>query len=220
MEAFNVNSFTTFKTQFNVTLIQTDAMLLSDTMEAEIDFVWSSPELAKGNAAFLKIKYFLEECLHQAIFTHKTAPINMVDLQNPVVVFPYVPTSDIIAMTLHAKLNAIADGYIEVISVRIGSKFDPINMKYTYADEEYPAFPKLSEWVGADEYYYDKAWWFRATPETQDYPVDENTDLTQPPEYANVLDEIDSIVMGELKLKEEGGEVVEINAWKPEIVKD
>ena len=53
-----------------------------------------------------------------------------------------------------------------------------------------------------------------------EYEVDENTDLTQPPEYDNVLDEIEKVVMGELKLKEEGGEVVNINAWKPEIVKD
>ena len=58
MDAFNVNSFTTFTTQFNATLIQSDTMLLSDTFEVSIDFVWSSPDLAKGNSAYLKIKFF------------------------------------------------------------------------------------------------------------------------------------------------------------------
>ena len=53
-----------------------------------------------------------------------------------------------------------------------------------------------------------------------DYDVDENTDLTQPPEYDNMLEEIQQIVLGELKLKESGGEVIDINVWKPEIVKD
>ena len=220
MEAFNVNSFTTFKTQFNATLIQTDAMLLSDTFEVEIDFVWCSPDLAKGNAAFLKLKFFLEECLHQSIFTHRAAPIKMTNLENNVILFPYVPTNDIVAMTLHAKLNTIADGFVDVVSVRIGSKFDAVDMKYTYADEEYPALPKVLDWLEVDKYYYDKPWWFRNTPETEDYEVDENTDLTQPPEYDNVLQEIESVVMGELKLKETGGEVIDINGWKPEIVKD
>ena len=219
-DSYNVNSYTTFKTQFNATMIQIEPMLLSDTYDIEIDFVWNTPEIAKGNAAFLKVKYFLEECLHQAIFTHKSAPMKFVDIENKVVVFPYVPTSDIIAMTIHSKLNAIADGHIEIISVTIGSKDNMSNMTYTYADETYPALPSLKEWVESDKYYYNVPWWGRNSPETQDYEVDENTDLTQPPEYDNVLDEIEKVVMGELKLKEEGGEVVSINAWKPKIVKD
>ena len=44
--------------------------------------------------------------------------------------------------------------------------------------------------------------------------------MTQPPEYDNVLDEIEKLVLGELELKEEGGEVIDINGWIPEIVKD
>lgn len=220
MESYSINSYTTFKTQFSATMIQVEPMLLSDTYEVEIDFVWSTPEIAKGNAAFLKVKYFLEEHLHQAVFTHKAAPMKFVDIDNRVVVFPYVPTSDIIAMTLHSKLNAIADGNIEVVAISIGSKYDATNMTYTYADDSYPALPTLKDWVDSDKYYYNTPWWGRNSPETQDYEVDENTDLTQPPEYDNVLDDIEKIVMGELKLKEEGGEVVNINAWKPEIVKD
>lgn len=221
VDSYNVNSYTTFKTQFSASVIQADPMILSDTYEIEIDFVWATSEIAKGNAAFLKIKYFLEDHLHQAIFTHKSAPMKFVEIENIIVEFPYVPTSDIIAMTLHAKLNAIANGAIEVVSVKLGSKYDNTNMSYTYADEEYPALPKLKDWVGADKYYYKSPWWGRNSAETQDYEIDENTDLTQPPKYDNVLDEIEKVVMGELTLKEDGGgEVININVWKPEIVKD
>jgi len=219
-EAYTVNSYTTFTTKFNATLIQADAMLLSDTFEVTIDFVWATPDLAKGNSAFLKVKYFLEDVLHQSVFTHKAAPMSLQNLDNVTVVYPYVPTSDIIAMTLHSKCNAIADGHIDIIALKIGSKFDQPNMSYTYADPEYPALPSLKDWVGQEKYYYDSPWWGRATPETEDYEVDENTDLTSPPEFVNILDEIDSVVMGELNLKEEGGEVIDINVWKPEIVKD
>jgi len=130
-----------------------------------------------------------------------------------------VPTSDIIAMTLHAKLNAIAGDAIEIVSVCLGSKYDNTNMSYTYSDDEYPALPKMSDWIQGD-YYYDKQWWFRSSPETFEHEVDENTDLTTPPEYDKVLDDIEKIVLGELKLKDEGGEVIKINGWKPEIVKD
>lgn len=220
MDGYNVNSFTTFTTQFNATLIQSDTMLLSDTFEISIDFVWTSPDLARGNAAYLKVKFFVEEILHQSVFTHKSAPMTLHNLENNMVVFPYIPSSDIIAMTLHAKLNAIADGFIEVVAVKLTSKFDHVDMSYTYADEEYPALPSLKDWIGTTDYYYDTPWWFRNSSETQDHEVDENTDLTSPPKYDNVLDEIDSVVLGELKLREDGGEVIDINGWKPEIVKD
>lgn len=218
MDAYNVNSFTTFTTQFNATLIQSDTMLLSDTFEVSIDFIWSSTDLARGNAAYLKIKFFLEEILHQSVFTHKAAPMTLHNLDNHMIVFPYIPSSDIVAMTLHAKLNAIADGYLEIVAIKIGSKFDTVNMSYTYADEEYPALPSLLDWVGTNKYYYNEPWWHRNSPETCDYEVNEETDLTNPPKYDNVLEEIDSVILGELKLKEDGGEVIDINGWKPEIV--
>lgn len=220
MDSYNVNSFTTFTSQFNATMIQVEPMLLSDSYEIKVEFVWCSPEIAKGNSAFLKIKFFLEDYLHQSIFTHKSAPIKFADIENKIVVFPYVPTSDIIAMTIHSKLNAIADGALEVVAVTIGTKQDGNSMTFTYADEEYPALPSLKEWVDSDKYYYNTPWWGRNSAETQDYEVDENTDLTAPPKYDTVLDDIEKVVMGELQLKEDGGEVVEINAWKPEIVKD
>jgi hypothetical protein len=220
MDTFNVNSYTTLVAQFNAVVIQTDAMLLSDAYEVTVDFVWSSPDLARGNASFLKVKFFIEEVLHQSIFTHKAAPMTFSNLEQNVVEFPYVPTSDIIAVTLHAKLNAIAGEYLEIIGIKIGSKFGEVDMSYTYADDEYPSMPSLKDWVGTDKYYYDQPWWFRNSPETVDYEVDENTDLTTPPEYDTVLEEIDSVVMGELKLREDGGEVIDINGWKPKIVKD
>ena len=219
MESYSVNSFTTFKTEFNATLIQVDSMLLSDTFNIEIDFIWNTPELARGNSAFLKVKYFIEEYLHQSIFTHPSAPMKFVDIENNIVMFPYVPTSDIIAMTLHAKLNTLGEQRIQIISLKVGSGSDSSNMSYTYSDEEYPALPKMSDWID-HKYYYDNPWWFRNSPETFEHEIDENTDLTQPPEYDRVLDDIEKVVMGELKLKEEGGEVININGWKPEIVKD
>jgi len=91
---------------------------LSDTFEVSIDFIWSSTDLAKGNAAYLKIKFFLEEILHQSVFTHKAAPMTLHNLDNHMIVFPYIPSSDIVAMTLHAKLNAIADGYLEIVAIK------------------------------------------------------------------------------------------------------
>ena len=214
------NSFTTFKTMFSTTLIQAEASLYSEIFDAEIDFVWCTADIAMGNAAFLKVKFFLEEVLHQSICTHKDATIKLSELNNKIVMFPYVPTSDIIAMTLHAKLNTIADGYIDILSVKITSKFENPTMSYTYADEDYPGLPNLEKWIGQKEYYYKDPWWFRQSPETIDYEVDEETDLTTPPEYDNVLEEIQQVVLGELKLVDDPGEVIKIHDWQPKIVTD
>jgi hypothetical protein len=214
------NSFTTFKTMFSTTLIQAEASLYSEIFDAEIDFVWCTTDIAMGNAAFLKVKFFLEEVLHQSICTHKDATIKLSELDNNIVMFPYVPTSDIIAMTLHAKLNAIADGHIDILSVKITSKFENPTMSYTYADEDYPGLPNLEKWIGQKEYYYKDPWWFRQSPETIDYEVDEETDLTNPPEYDSVLEEIQQVVLGELKLVDDPGEVIKIHDWQPKIVED
>jgi hypothetical protein len=221
-EYYSVNSYSTFTTQFSATLIQADPVLLSDIFDVSIDFIWTSPDLASGNAAFLKIKYFLEEVLHQSVFTHKDAPMNINGLENVPVMFPYVPTNDIIAMTLHAKLNAIAGEFVEVISVKVASKYTFPIMSYTYADDHYEALPSLKDFTGYDvgEYFYETPWWFRSSPETYEHEIDEDTDLTSPPDYDNVLDDLEKIVLGELKLSNEGGQVVDIKGWKPKIIDD
>ena len=46
-----------------------------------------------------------------------------------------------------------------------------------------------------------------------DYEVDENTDLTSPPKTDTILEQIEKLTLGELDLKPEGGEVVDINGW-------
>lgn len=213
-------NYSSFSTQFNATSIHSHPILLSDIFEVKIDFAWTSPDLAKGNAAFLKIKYFLEEGLHQCILTHKDAAMELRHLDNPVVLFPFVPTNDIIAATLHAKLNTIAEDAIEVLTVTVTNVNTQPIMGYTYGDNEYPMLPTLKEFIGleANEYFYETPWWFRNSPETNEHEVLEDSDLTTPPEYDTVLEEIEKLVLGELELTDEGGTVVDINGWKPKIV--
>ena len=150
-----VNSYSSFKTTFNATSIQSQPMLMSDIFDVSIDFIWNTPDIAKGNAAFLKIKYFLEEKMHHSILTYKDAPSVLKHLENEVIMFPYVPTNDIIAVTLHAKLNAIADGAIEIIAIKVQNTNTQPIMGYTYADSVYPQLPTMKDWVEGD-YYYDK----------------------------------------------------------------
>ena len=114
----------------------------------------------------------------------------------------------------------MADGQIDILSVKITSKFENPTMSYTYADEDYPALPDTEKWIGQKEYYYDVPWWFRKTPETIDYEVNEETDLTNPPKYDNVLDEIQQVILGELQLVDTPGEVIKIHDWQPKIVTD
>ena len=59
MESSYTQSFSTYKGEFSATLIQTNAMLFSDIFEVEVEFGWMSPDYAKSNAAFLKIKFFI-----------------------------------------------------------------------------------------------------------------------------------------------------------------
>ena len=220
MTSYTTESFSTYKAEFNATLIQIDAMLLSDIFEVEVEFGWLTTDYAKSNAAFLKIKFFIEDLMHQSVITWPGAKINMSNIDNKVVMLPHPPANDVIAMALHAKLNAIVSEFIEVVSVKVGSKVrDPV-ISYTHADSIYPVLPTLKEWIQSDDYYYDTPWWGRNSTDTQDFEVNSKTDLTKPPKSDTILDDLEKALLADLEMEEEGGEIVEISDWKPEIIKD
>jgi hypothetical protein len=220
MPSYTTESFSTYKAEFSATLIQVDAMLLSDIFEVEVEFGWLTTDYAKSNAAFLKIKFFIESVIHQSVFTWPGAKINMTNIDNKVVMLPHPPANDVIAMALHSKLNAIVSEFIDIVSVKVGSKVrDPI-ISYTHADIVYPVLPKLKDWVKSDDYYYDAPWWGRNDSDTEDYEVNSDTDLTKLPKSDTILDDLEKAVLGDLKIEKEGGEIVEISDWKPEIIKD
>lgn len=218
-EEYVVNSYTTFTTTFSATVVQAESMLLSDVYEVSIDFAWLSKDLEKGNAAFLKMKFFLEEILHQAVFTHPTAPIDFKDVFNTKVLFPFHPTNDVIAITLHAKLNTIAANDIEVLSVRVGSKHSNPSITYTYGENEYPMLPNLEGLIGEGNKFHEEPWYYRPTSDTYDRIALEDEDLTDSPYSDNIFDNIEKIVSGELTDNKDG-EIVEIHQWKPKIVDD
>jgi len=220
MPAYTTESFSTYKAEFSATLIQVDAMLLSDIFEVEVEFGWLTDDYAKSNAAFLKIKFFIESVIHQSVFTWPGAKINMTNIDNKIVMLPHPPANDVMAMALHSKLNAIVSEYIEVVSVKVGSKVrDPI-ISYTHADSIYPVLPELKEWVQSEKYYYDAPWWGRNDTDTEDYEITAETDLTKLPESDTILDDLEKAMLGDLKIEKDGGEIVEISDWKPEIIKD
>jgi len=217
---YNTESFSSYKGEFNATLIQADTMLMSDIFEVTIDFGWLSDDYAKSNAAFLKIKFFIENIMHQSVLTHPLAKVNMAHLKNKIVMMPLVPANDIIAMVLHSKLNAIAHDYVEIVRVSVNSKgCDPV-ISYTHADPIYPALPSIKEWVKSEDYYYDVPWWSRNSIDTEDSELNKKSDLTNVPKNDTILDDLEKAILGELRMEEEGGEIVEISDWKPEIIKD
>ncbi|MBC8429036.1 MAG: hypothetical protein H8D95_00470 [Candidatus Endolissoclinum sp.] len=218
--SYTTENFSTYKGEFSATLIQTTSMLMSDIFEVEVEFGWLSNDYAKSNAAFLKIKFFIESLIHQSIMTHPTAKINLANIENKIVMLPHPPSNDVIAMVLHAKLNSIVDDYIQILSVKVGSKaIDPV-ISYTHADDEYPGLPPLSEWVKEDDYYYAAPWWFRNSTDTDEIEITEETDLTNVPKPDTILEDLEKAILGELKIEKPGGEIVEISDWKPEIIKD
>ncbi|SVA83253.1 uncharacterized protein METZ01_LOCUS136107, partial [marine metagenome] len=68
--------------------------------------------------------------------------------------------------------------------------------------------------------YFDAPWWGRNSTHTQDFEVNEETDLTNIPKPDTILEDLEKAILGELKIEKPGGEVVEISDWKPEIIKD
>ena len=218
-EDYIVNSFTTFTTTFSATVIQAEPMLLSDIYEVSIDFAWITQDVEKSNSAFIKIKFFLEEILHHSIMTHMKAPLDFTDATNCQILFPFVPTNDVIALSLHAKLNAIGDDCIEVMSVKVGSKHSNPSITYTYGDSSYPMLPSMEDFLGEGTKFHSVPWWHRETSDTYDRLVEENEDLTDCPYSDTIFENIEKLVSGELTEKKDG-KIVEVQRWKPKIVDD
>jgi len=226
MESFIVDNYSTYSTTIHTTVVQTGESIISDEFNIDVDFAWVNPDRKEANVSFLKMKMLIEEVLDQSIITHRNAKIDTSMLANNTILLPYVPSTDILAMVLHAKLCAVVGDDIFIAKVKVTNALPDFSMAFTYSDRDYSLLPTIEEFAENDFTHYKTPWWFRDTCETCDYFSDNEDDVIEEPQYYDVYEEINTMVneieaevRGELgEEPEEDGEVIDFKAWKPTVV--
>lgn len=222
MSEYIIDNYSTFKINTHVLVIQTGTAIISDEYDISVDFAWVNQDSMKANKAFLKMKMFLEDVVEQSVITHRGAHVDVHTLANNTIMLPYLPSTDVLAMTLHAKLASIVGEDILIARVKVDNKLPEFSMGFTYGDLNYDILPDMDEFADGDETFYDTPWWFRDTCETNDLFFVEGTAVTEPPEFIDVFAEIDIItdaLMNNTSPNAEA-EVIDFKTWTPKIIKD
>lgn len=103
-------------------------------------------------------------------------------------VLPAIPSDDVLARILHAKMNALGNGKVMFGMLEINSDND-FTITFTGFGED--ELPDMETWIG-ERSYYDQPWWSRNDGSTLDIIPEDDADLSTPPNIGVDLSFIDS----------------------------
>jgi len=179
---------------------------------AEIDF----------DITFGKIKFWFETVVARSIVfcrTNSTAmEMLLTDMGKPKVVnhlmvTPFEPTDEHLAVLFQSKMGAFAKGLIEFGCVRVEAEEG--GLVFTYVGDWRDDLPSMEKWFNVKPYYFDTPWWQRDDASTLDV-IAENADLSSVPSWAYRLDFIDAAIRP--KIEKAPDNVVIRGVFRPKII--
>lgn len=93
------------------------------------------------------------------------------------IVMPAIPSDDVLARILHAKLNALGNEKVFFGMLEITSDND---FTITFTGDGESELPDMSEWIG-ERSYFEKPWWARNDGTTLDVIPEDTADLSVKP---------------------------------------
>lgn len=151
-------------------VIAYEDQLLPNIYTVTIHFDVATDNAEDQNIAFERIKFFVDNILHDAIFCGIDDPLAdffMKTFKQRLVTFVRSPQDLTVAATLFAKFNSIADGKINIESIQLGSTQG--NEVFVNFDSE---FAEESTMLTTNELIKESdrsPWWFREDCGTADY---------------------------------------------------
>lgn len=116
----NMNHFI-WPTQFACTVI-TENIILPNSYSLNVGV---DPTTTRGNVnlGFKKLRYFIENQLHNSIFVYKDNNLvrNIINIENNKVIFPEEPHDFLVGTVLFVKLSAITNKYFDIDYITIDS---------------------------------------------------------------------------------------------------
>ncbi len=195
-------------------------VLPSEDNTDEIDF----------DVIFAKIKFWFENIVSRSVVfcRSNSVAIGMLlyedgraKLANHMMITPFEPTDEHLAVLFQSKMSALADGKISFGCVKVRS--DMSNLVFTYVGDWKKDLPEMKDWFSQKPYYFDTPWWTRGDVSTVDMIIvksdGSDPDVDSPPPWAFTLDFIEkSFKRIKENIIEEETEDNEIIKFKPKII--
>jgi hypothetical protein len=191
-------------------------------MRAEV-FPSETAEEIDFDVTFSKIKFWLETVISRSIVFCRTNTTAMEMLLsetgkpkvvNHLMVTPFEPTDEHIAVLLQSKMGAFAKGAIEFGCIRVESEDG--GLVFTYVGDWQDDLPKMDDWFAVKPYYFPVPWWERDDASTMDM-IAVDADINQLPAWAYRLDFIDAAIRPAAPVKPVD-EVVIRGAFRPKVI--
>ena len=192
------------------------------TMRAEV-FANENAKEIDFDVTFAKIKFWFETVVSRSVVFARsnTTAMNMLvnELGKPRVVnhlmlTPFEPTDEHLAVLFQSKMGALSDGAIEFGSIRVEPEDG--GLVFTYVGHWHDDLPPMEDWFNTKPYYFEQPWWQRSDASTLDV-IAADADADQQPAWAYKLDFIDHAIRPKTSDKPE--EVVIRGAFRPKVIK-
>jgi hypothetical protein len=171
---------------------------------------------------FAKIKFWLETVVSRSVAfarSNSNAMNMLVDehgtpkVVNHLMVTPFEPTDEHLAVLFQSKMGALSNGTIEFGSIRVEAEDG--GLVFTYVGDWHDDLPAMDDWFNVKPYYFEQPWWQRNDASTLDV-IAPDADPAQPPAWAYKLDFIDHAIRPKTTDKPEN--VVIRGAFRPKII--
>jgi hypothetical protein len=169
---------------------------------------------------FAKVKFWFETVVARSIVychTNKIAHEMLLRNGKPrvinhLMVTPFEPTDEHLAVLFQAKLSALSRGTMEFGCVRVEQEEG--GLVFTYVGDWHHDLPPMEQWFDTQPYYFTEPWWQRDDASTLDLMA-AKADVTQPPAWAYRLDFIENAI----RPKSKADEVVIRGGFNPKIIR-
>lgn len=190
-------------------------------MRAEV-FASESAQEIDFDITFAKIKFWFETVVARSVAFSRsniTAMGMLVNelgkprLVNHLMVTPFEPTDEHLAVLFQAKMAALSKHTIEFGGVHVEA--EDAGLVFTYIGDWREDLPTMENWFNIKPYFFDCPWWQRDDASTLDV-IAADADPDQTPKWAYPLDFIENAIRP--KTSEKSDTVVIRGAFRPKII--
>lgn len=191
-------------------------------MRAEV-FASETAQEIDFDITFAKIKFWFETVVARSVAfsrSNTTAMGMLVNelgkprVVNHLMVTPFEPTDEHLAVLFQAKMAAFSKHTIEFGGVRVEA--EDAGLVFTYIGDWREDLPTMANWFDLKPYFSDCPWWQRDDTSTLDV-IAADADPIQPPNWAYPLDFIENAIRP--KVSDKPTETVVIRgAFRPKII--
>jgi len=184
MEDINFDVFLNLKHTFTgIRIIENVLYPTTWNLKGELIFSEDLKDDINLNIALTKVKILFDDILSSSIFLCKDnewafesfMPEYEIYCTNNIVLTPYEPTDDHLAVILQAKINALSSKVFNISTIELESN-NSKGLVFTFFGDTTEILPKMKDWMG--ENYFDLPWWDRNDGSTYDL-----MNLTEDPNF-------------------------------------